>query len=675
MHHDESLHAYYAWVFSEGGGLIHNPMLHGPLQMQLSGIIFFVFGDNDFTARILYAVAGISLSIIPFLIRNLLGRFGALSASCLIAISPTMVYFSRFARNDILMAVVTLLLVVCVWKYFQSGKIQNLYWFSGLLAVSYTIKETSYLITGIFGLYFVILTVEKSLKNSSLLINLDKDTYLKIIRKIIGGFTKTISSGLERQKSYKQVSLLILTFTLTLPQWAAFSSLLESILPSIILVRSNYPGEIGMPMGLGNLIALLIVISLLIFTIFVGVKWNWKIWGTCAALFYVIWTLSYTTFLTNIAAGIKSGIWQSLGYWIVQQGEGRGGQPIQYYAVLSSIYEFFPMLFAIFAILQIRHKRDHFTCFLAYWVIITFVLYTIASEKMPWLLVNITLPTIILAGKYIGEKIEAALIEFSKVNYQTRIFFILFNVTIATILISAIVIYEFSKRYSLFAMFLCVTFIAISLFIKIKTDKPFTTRNLSFILAAIILSSLTMRATFNVAFKNQDTPVEMLVYTQTSPKVRTIANEITRSIDTSSPSKNLTISVDQTSGFTWPWTWYLRNYEKTSFPLLSSSSDLSESDSDILLVHSSNRVTADTTIPDEFSKGITYPHRWWFPEDTYRNFNILDYFDGKKPFINTLNYWLLREGIKDRIGSEDGILYYRTSSERAKNIGTQLTTN
>ena len=285
MHHDESLHAYYAWVFSEGGGLIHNPMLHGPLQMQLSGFIFFIFGDTDFTARILYAFAGISLSVLPLLLRNYLGKYGAIVSSFLIAISPTMIYFSRFARNDILMAVVTLLLIVCVWRYLQGGQTRNMYWIAALLALAYTIKETSYLITGIIGLYLTLSIVVGSYISQNWSINTETDTYPKIISSTVMGFVKTASVEFRNPGACKQFSLLILIFTLTLPQWSAFSSILEVIIPSVVLVNENLPGQIGMPVGIGNLLALLIVSGLFIFSIYVGAKWNWKIWLKCAAIF------------------------------------------------------------------------------------------------------------------------------------------------------------------------------------------------------------------------------------------------------------------------------------------------------------------------------------------------------------------------------------------------------
>jgi predicted membrane-bound mannosyltransferase len=58
MHHDESLHAFHSWKLFEGLGLIHNPMMHGPLQMELTAGIFFLLGDSDATARLLYVLMG-----------------------------------------------------------------------------------------------------------------------------------------------------------------------------------------------------------------------------------------------------------------------------------------------------------------------------------------------------------------------------------------------------------------------------------------------------------------------------------------------------------------------------------------------------------------------------------------------------------------------------------------
>ena len=117
FHHDESLHAFYSWNLYAGEGFIHNPMMHGPFQMEATAGLFFLFGDDDYTARLLYAIAGTALVLMPLLFRSRLGNWGALFTSMLLAFSPAMLYFSRFARNDILMAVWALGIVIAMWRY------------------------------------------------------------------------------------------------------------------------------------------------------------------------------------------------------------------------------------------------------------------------------------------------------------------------------------------------------------------------------------------------------------------------------------------------------------------------------------------------------------------------------------------------------------------------------
>jgi hypothetical protein len=99
-------------------------------------------------------------------------------------------------------------------------------------------------------------------------------------------------------------------------------------------------------------------------------------------------------------------MWQSVGYWIAQQGVARGEQPWYYFIVIGGIYEFLALLFGILGAVYYLRRNDEFGYFLIIWSVVTFALYTIAAEKMPWLLVAVVLPFIVLAGKYIGGLIE-----------------------------------------------------------------------------------------------------------------------------------------------------------------------------------------------------------------------------------------------------------------------------
>ena len=150
LHHDESLHGYYSWVLYTSGSYAHNPLMHGPFQFFGTALVFFLAGGaSDYTVRILPALFGTALVALPLLFRGHLGRLGALFAAALIAFSPTLLYFSRFARNDIYIAVFTLGIIVCLWRYAAPavgealGRNRYLYIAAALLGLSFAAKENT----------------------------------------------------------------------------------------------------------------------------------------------------------------------------------------------------------------------------------------------------------------------------------------------------------------------------------------------------------------------------------------------------------------------------------------------------------------------------------------------------------------------------------------------------
>ncbi len=73
LHHDETHHANYSWRLFAGLGFIHDPLLHGPFLYHIGALLFFLFGDNNTTARLGPALFGSALVVLPFLIRRELG--------------------------------------------------------------------------------------------------------------------------------------------------------------------------------------------------------------------------------------------------------------------------------------------------------------------------------------------------------------------------------------------------------------------------------------------------------------------------------------------------------------------------------------------------------------------------------------------------------------------------
>jgi len=166
----------------------------------------------------------------------------------------------------------------------------------------------------------------------------------------------------------------------------------------------------GLPVGAGSNavpVSLLVAAGLLAgglaISLYVGVRWLGKSWLVCAAIFYGIWATLYTTMFSNFA-GLFSGAWQGMGYWIAQQDFARGNQPWYYYFVGLSVYELLPVMFGLVAFVYFLRKGDVTGLAFSFWAGVNLLGYTVASEKMPWLLVNITLPFILLSGMFLDRK-------------------------------------------------------------------------------------------------------------------------------------------------------------------------------------------------------------------------------------------------------------------------------
>ena len=583
MHYDEAIHLYYSWRLANLEGFVHSPWMHGPFQIELVALFLWLFGDTDFAARLAYALFGTILVVLPFFLRDYLGRTGAMLTGVMLAISPSLLYFSRFGRNDIIMAVLTVALFTLLWRYTRNPRNHYLYLASAVLAIAFAAKETAYIISAIFGALSLLLAIPYSGLAASLSNRLRRDTnpvQTETPPETAGQSPESSPSAehfpRERVSRFRRMldlsrlnpagGFLILLITLTLPLWSAGVELVREVgaalagtlgwasaqealeggfgltlvgregitqgivgaplwdapfaqlpLPApagwivgilglalvaacgllgwrlsksgvgkiggvVIPVGASCvagfallrPTESGLDIFLSSLMAAIciagfalfrapwrhsfflifvpfvvslvylalflpvveinrllpgilpegvevasdgngvplnflvaggILIAMRVISVALGLLWKGGVWLACAVIFGTIWVVLYTTFFTNLA-GIFSGSWQGMGYWIAQQEVARGNQPWYYYFVGMSVYEFLPLVFGTIAAVLFFVRRDPFGMALAFWTFVNLLAYTIASEKMPWLLVNITLPFIFLAGKLLGELVD-----------------------------------------------------------------------------------------------------------------------------------------------------------------------------------------------------------------------------------------------------------------------------
>ena len=84
---------------------------------------YFLFGDSDFSSRLPHALFGIAVVLFAlFGWRRYLGRTGAMLAGLFFMISPYMLFYSRYARNEIFIVFWGLVMLWTFLRYLEGGE-------------------------------------------------------------------------------------------------------------------------------------------------------------------------------------------------------------------------------------------------------------------------------------------------------------------------------------------------------------------------------------------------------------------------------------------------------------------------------------------------------------------------------------------------------------------------
>jgi uncharacterized protein (TIGR03663 family) len=157
MHHDESLDAWFSWKVAHGQEYRYDPVYHGPLRFFVTAGFYRILGESEATARLLAALCGTGLVALVGTTRRWLGNVGSVAAAALIAVSPSMLYFSRFGREDMPFALCELAVVVLIVAWLRDPQPWHPPVFGAVLAAAFALKETSFILVAVVGLYLVLL--------------------------------------------------------------------------------------------------------------------------------------------------------------------------------------------------------------------------------------------------------------------------------------------------------------------------------------------------------------------------------------------------------------------------------------------------------------------------------------------------------------------------------------
>jgi uncharacterized protein (TIGR03663 family) len=157
FHHDEAIHSWFSYQLLTKSTWIYDPSYHGPFLYFVTAGMFAVFGASDLVARLLPSLLGFLLIPLVYCIYRIgyINRNQTLLASLFLAISPDMVYFSRFLRHDIFMLFFTFLLLVALLYYFERGQTRFAIICAIATAGALCCKEEMPVILIIFAIFFL----------------------------------------------------------------------------------------------------------------------------------------------------------------------------------------------------------------------------------------------------------------------------------------------------------------------------------------------------------------------------------------------------------------------------------------------------------------------------------------------------------------------------------------
>lgn len=640
MSHDESLHAVYSLDLYRNGSYQHNPMMHGPFLFHANAFIYFLFGVSDATARVMPALAGIGTIMAAWLYRRWIGRTGALLTALLFLISPSILFHSRYIRNDIYIVFFSMVWVYCMFRYLEERRLKWLYLTVTAMALGFAAKENQFMSGTIFGVFMV------------------------------GAALWRWWTGQEKLRDSSLADIAVLLLTLVLPFAAPLGHLLfgwDALAYSTTqdLARSAI------------LVLLMAVLSAAMAYWWFGPasgsvsggdsrggqgqrgRISFSNWATLMALFWAIEIILFTTFFTNPVDGLATGVVGSLGYWLAQQEVQRGSQPWYYYIMQSLLYEFLPLLLSLggLALLAIRLRvafgrraaaaagegaesevnggngasqqrpasatessfvRPYLVFFFAWWGFGAWLSYSYAGEKMPWLMTHMAQPMVLFGGWWGAEILRR--IDWKKVR-DAQGWWLLVLLPALLFVVATLIgsipgggrdvdtlsrTVRFILALGLLVGLLYLTYMAFQ-----RSGWRLTLR-LSAVAVFTILFLLTVRFSYLLTYVNYDMATEYLVYAHAAPDVKRALEEIETISERTVGEREIQVSYDD--DVAWPMTWYMRFYPNHIFYGANPTTEAMSAP--IILVGKKNYAKVEPYVGRDYVSR-NYRLVWW-PEESYK---------------------------------------------------------
>ncbi len=358
-HHDESLYAIESWRYAEKALYQFNPMLHGPFLFHLQALLFKIFPINDFTGRLPVALANLGTLLLgAFVFRQ--NRLATIIWLALFTFSPIMAYFARFLGMDSLMTFLGILLLVSCLQLIKTKKVSYLYLTFLCISLMYCTKLNSLFYFFAFST-FGILCVSR----------------FPHIRTQLG-FLKTFRWHWLGAFVLASIVFIFLFSSMGSHWDGVLDGLYRKMIP--YWVKQHSIQRIKGPFH--YYIPYLVLYELPLLLILLG-TFLYRTHKTKKSRRELTWLL----FCFFVTWGILSQFWKAILPFMDKALHMT--HPIHLSLAIALVWSV--------ALLVRNHfkKQEFLLAFFAYWAGISFLLYSYAGEKIPWLSVHILLPLLL----------------------------------------------------------------------------------------------------------------------------------------------------------------------------------------------------------------------------------------------------------------------------------------
>jgi uncharacterized protein (TIGR03663 family) len=157
FHHDEGVNGFFLTRLVREGSYAYDPQnFHGPSLYYFALVSETLFGLTDEAVRLVPVLCGLLTVALIFPLRRFLGPVATLTAAALLAVSPGMVYVSRYFIHESLLVCFSLAFFVSALLFLDTRRPIFVIAAAASAALIFTTKETGIIGIAIFAIVAVV---------------------------------------------------------------------------------------------------------------------------------------------------------------------------------------------------------------------------------------------------------------------------------------------------------------------------------------------------------------------------------------------------------------------------------------------------------------------------------------------------------------------------------------